>query len=106
MDISLKIWRTVPIIIFYDVGLFQGNRFGLCWAHFMRDMRGFGYWLFFLSYNGWCRLTATLEKIPESFSIATICESLMLENGVWGAGFCRAWAILCAAMMTISEEEF
>ena len=40
--------------------------------------------------NGCCRLAATLEKILESFSISTIWEPLILENGAWGAGFCRA----------------
>ena len=55
--------------------------------------------------NVWCRLAASLEKIPESFSIAIIWESPMLENGAWGAGFCRAWANSCDAMMTFYEEE-
>ena len=54
----------------------------------------------------WCILAATLEKITESCSIATIWESPMLENGAWGAGLCRAWANSCAAMMKFSEEEF
>ena len=52
-----------------------------------------------------CKLFATLENILESFSIATIWESPMLENGAWGAGFFKEWASLCAAMMTFSEEE-
>ena len=56
-------------------------------------------------YTLWCKLSATLVNISESFSIATIWESPMLENGAWGAGFCRAWANLCAAMMIFSEEE-
>ena len=30
----------------------------------------------------------------------------MLENGAWGDGLFRAWANLCAAIMTFSEEEF
>ena len=54
----------------------------------------------------WCKLSTTLENISESFSIATIWELTMLENGAWGAGFFRAWANSCAAMMTFSEEEF
>ena len=55
--------------------------------------------------NDWCRLAATLEKMSESLSIAIIWESLISEDGAWGAGFCRAWANLCSAMMTFSEEE-
>ena len=51
----------------------------------------------------WCRLAATLEKIRKSYSIATIWESPMLENGAWGAGFCRVWSNLFAAMMIFSE---
>ena len=27
VDITVKIYRTLPIIIFYEVGLFWGNRF-------------------------------------------------------------------------------
>ena len=37
----------------------------------------------------WWRLAATLGKISESCSIATIWESPILENVAWGAGFCR-----------------
>ena len=53
----------------------------------------------------WWKLSATLENISENCSIATIWESSMLDNGAWGAGFFRAWANSCAAMMTFSEEE-
>ena len=30
VDVALKIYSTVTIIIFYDVGPLQGNRFGPC----------------------------------------------------------------------------
>ena len=53
----------------------------------------------------WWRLAANLENIFESLSITTIWESPMLENGTWGAGFYRAWANSCAAMMPFYEEE-
>ena len=54
----------------------------------------------------WRKLSATLENISESCSIATIWESPMLEIGALSAGFYNAWANSCAAIMTFSEEEF
>ena len=105
MDISFKICGTVPIIIFYDIGLLRGNRFGPCWAHFLRDRGGFGYWLFLWRVKWLVQISCNLGKIPESFSIATIWESLILENSAWCAGFCRAWENLCDTMMTFYEEE-
>ena len=41
----------------------------------------------------------------KSFSIVTIWESLMLENGACGAGFFKALDNSGALMMTFSEEE-
>ena len=105
VDLVLKICRARLLIIFYDIGLYWGERFGHIWTHF-------------LSYNGgfftvwccggsaiFCTLSATLENIWESFSIVTIWESPMLENGAWGAGFFKAWDNSCATMMKFSEEE-
>ena len=37
MDVALKICGNVPIVFFCDVGPLQGNRFGLCWVHFVRN---------------------------------------------------------------------
>ena len=105
VDLVLKTCRVLPLIIFYDIGLYWRKRFFLIWMHFLRYNGGFftvcccgGSSLFFT-------LSATLENIWESCSIATIWGSLMLENGAWGAGFFRAWANFCAAMMIFSEEE-
>ena len=50
-------------------------------------------------------LSAALENIWDSCSIATIWESPMLENGAWGAGLFKAWDNSRATMMTFSEEE-
>ena len=88
------------------LGYTGGGRFGPIWTHFLRYHGGFftvcccgGSALLF-------KLSATLENICESFSIATIWESPMLENGAWGDGVLKAWANSCAAIMTFSEEEF
>ena len=62
MDFVLKIYRTVPIIIFYDFGPFRGDVFGPCWAHFVRESGVFGYRLFFGGSNDWCGLAAILGK--------------------------------------------
>ena len=104
MDIALKICRTVPIIIFYDVGPLRGNRFGLCWAHFLRDRGEFNHCLLLLRVYCLVQIICNFGKIPESCSFSTILESPILENGALGAGFCWAWASSCAAMMTFSEE--
>ena len=47
MKLTLIICSTVPIIIFYDSGPLRINRFVLCWAHFVGDTGGMGYWMFF-----------------------------------------------------------
>ena len=89
VEILLKTWRTLPIVIFYDIGMLWGNRFGHIRTH---GCCCGGSTL-------WCKLSATLEYMSESFSIATIWESPMLKNGAWGSGFFRAWDNLCAVMM-------
>ena len=45
VEILLKTCRTFPIIVIYDNGLLQGNRFGQSWTHFVRYNGGFGHWL-------------------------------------------------------------
>ena len=105
VDLVLKICRGLHLIIFYDIGLYWGKRFGPSWLHF-------------LSYNGvfftvcccggstiFFTLSTTLKNIWDSCSIATIWESPMLENGAWRDGFFKALANSCAAMMKFSGEE-
>ena len=104
VDILLKNWSTVPIIILYDIGLFRGNRFGHSRAHFVRYNGEFGHWLLLWRVYYLAQIVCNIGNISESCSIATIWESPMLEIGACGAGFFRAWANLCAAMMTFSEE--
>ena len=50
-------------------------------------------------------LSATLENIWDSCSIATVWESPVLDNGAWGDGFFKAYANSRATMMKFSEEE-
>ena len=104
VDIALKTCRTVPIVVFYDIGLFRGNSFGQFWTHFVRYIGVFGRWLLLWRVYSLVQISCSLGEIPESCSISTIWKSPMLENCAWGAGFCRAWANLWAAMMTFSEE--
>ena len=105
VDLVLKNCRSRPLIIFYDIGMYWGERFGPIWVHFLR-------------YNGtfftvWCcggsdfffKFSATLENSWDSFSITTIWELPMLENGAWGAGFWWAWENSCAVIMKFSDEE-
>ena len=99
VDLVLKTCIALPIIIFCYIGLYWGKRFGHIWTHFLRNNGGF----FTVCCCGgsaiFCKLSSTLENIWESFSIATIWESPILENGAWGAGFFKARANSCAAMM-------
>ena len=105
VELVVKTYRGLPLIIFNDIGLYWGKRFGPIWMHFLRYNGGFftvcccgGSALFFT-------LSTTLENIWYSFSIATIWESPMLENGALGAAFFKAWDNPCSAMMKFSEEE-
>ena len=105
VDLVLKTCRARPLIIFYDIGLYWGKRFGHIWTHFLRYTGEFFTVCCCGGSSLLCKLSAISENIWESWSIATIWESPMLENGAWGDGLFKAWANSCAAMITFSEEE-
>ena len=100
-------WRSV--VLFSSYSMMLGRSAGICLVRV--GCTWWGTWAFLvIGYfcgvsNGWYRLAATLEKISESWSIAIVWDSPMLENWAFGAGFYREWANLCAAMMIFSEEE-
>ena len=101
VDVAVKICYNFPII-FYDVGLFRRSRFGTSWTHLVRERGVFSYSLFWWRVQWLVHISCNLGKISESWSIATIWESPMLENGALGTGFCRACANLYATMMIFS----
>ena len=62
LDSAAKSFSNFPIIIFYDVGPFRRNRFGMCWTHLVRERGVFFIGCFCGGSNGCCRLAASLEK--------------------------------------------
>ena len=90
VDLVLKICRFLPLIIFNDIGMYWGKRFGPIWMHFLRYN---GVFFTVCCYGGsalFFTLSAALENILEIYSIATIWVSPILENGACGAGFFKA----------------
>ena len=90
VDLVLKICRFLPLIIFNYIGLYWGKMFGPIGMHFLRYNGGFFHCLLFWGSALFFTLSASLENILESCSIATTWKSLMLENSAWGAGFFKA----------------
>ena len=78
VELLLKTCRALPLIIFYDIGIYWGKRFGHIWTHFLRYNVRFFTVFYYWGSALFLKLSATLENIYESCSIATICELPML----------------------------
>ena len=62
VDLLLKNLITLPILIFYYIGLFLGNRFGHIWTHFVRYTGGFYHWLLLWRVRSLIQLICNLGK--------------------------------------------
>ena len=113
VDIVLKNCRNVLIIIFCDIGLFRGNKFGQCWTHFVSYSGGFGHWLLLCRFYSLVHISCNLCKDTwelinrqhlEVFDVAKWCLECWVLQGmgqfvrcdddiIWGRIF-REWIIV------------
>ena len=84
MDIALKTCRTVPIIIFYDIVMFQGNRFGQFWIHFVRYNGWFDHWMLLCRVYYLVRIICNLGKYTWELLISYHLAVTNVGNGTWG----------------------
>ena len=85
VDLMLKTWRTLPILIFYDIGMFWGNRFGHIWTHFVRYNGRFCHWLLLWRV---CSLMQIICHLAKYVWELLNCDHLGVANvGKWRLGF-------------------